>query len=313
MSNAVPNIAGQVNGAGAVDALFLKVFGGEVITAFEEKQVSSLINTERTIQSGKSAAFPMLGKTTDSYHTPGEEIVGKSLNHAEQVTTIDDILYGDLFIDELDELKNHYEVRSHYASELGRTIAYRKDRNIINTALLAARASHPVTGLAGGSQITLAAPGDELDGDKLVEAGFAAVQALMEKDVPLDDFYYIVRPAQYNALVNSSKAVNRDFIASANGGIDDGKVHNIAGLKVITSNHLPSTNVTGTFGNKYDGDFSDTVGLVVHKQAVSTVMFGGVKAEVTYDPRRFGWLMTARCAVGHGVLNPQGAVEILKA
>ena len=46
---------GQVNGAGDSRALYLKVYGGEVITAFEEATVSIDKHFVREIQSGKSA------------------------------------------------------------------------------------------------------------------------------------------------------------------------------------------------------------------------------------------------------------------
>lgn len=39
MTNSTVSRVGQVNQAGAVDALFLKQFGGEILTEFEETTV----------------------------------------------------------------------------------------------------------------------------------------------------------------------------------------------------------------------------------------------------------------------------------
>ena len=44
---------GQSNNAGDDQALFLKMFGGEVMTAFEETNVMRDLVTMRTIQSGR--------------------------------------------------------------------------------------------------------------------------------------------------------------------------------------------------------------------------------------------------------------------
>ena len=55
MANANPNFVGQVNNAGAQDALFLKVFAGEVMTAFAESCVTEQRHQVRTISNGKSA------------------------------------------------------------------------------------------------------------------------------------------------------------------------------------------------------------------------------------------------------------------
>lgn len=55
MSNATVSPLGQINGSGATDALFLKVFSGEVLTTFHRKTVFLERNFVRSISSGKSA------------------------------------------------------------------------------------------------------------------------------------------------------------------------------------------------------------------------------------------------------------------
>jgi hypothetical protein len=55
MSNATVLQLGQINGAGVSDALFLKMFAGELLTAFEEANVVMDKHTVREIKSGKSA------------------------------------------------------------------------------------------------------------------------------------------------------------------------------------------------------------------------------------------------------------------
>ena len=69
-----PSRVGQVNSAGDVDALFLKKFSGEILQTFEESNVFKPLHTVRTIESGKSAQFPVTGVASASYHTPGENI-----------------------------------------------------------------------------------------------------------------------------------------------------------------------------------------------------------------------------------------------
>ena len=57
MSAFTPTRPGLVEHAGTADALFLKLFGGEVLTAFDEKNVAVSRHMIRTISNGKSAAF----------------------------------------------------------------------------------------------------------------------------------------------------------------------------------------------------------------------------------------------------------------
>ena len=95
----------------------------------------------------------------------------------------------------------------------------------------------------------------------------------------------------------------------------DGKVLRVAGIEIIKTNNLPSgvvangTVAAGT-DNKYAGDFTDTVALVAHQEAVGTVKLMDLGMESEWDARRRATLMLAEYAVGHGVLRPDCAVEI---
>jgi hypothetical protein len=55
MANALVSRLGQINGAGDVKSLFLKVFAGEVLTSFEQANVMMGRHMVRTITHGKSA------------------------------------------------------------------------------------------------------------------------------------------------------------------------------------------------------------------------------------------------------------------
>ena len=70
-----PSRLGQVNLANDVDALFLKVFSGEIIASFEEANLMLPITKVRTISSGKVASFAVTGVASAQYHTPGESVL----------------------------------------------------------------------------------------------------------------------------------------------------------------------------------------------------------------------------------------------
>ena len=91
----------------------------------------------RSISSGKSATFPVIGTTSASYHTVGNEITGTQVKHNEKIINIDDLLLSSAFLSNLEEAKNHYDVRSVYSSEMGRALANKVDQNLIQLAVLA--------------------------------------------------------------------------------------------------------------------------------------------------------------------------------
>lgn len=306
MANATPSRLGQADASGAQDALWLKVFGGEVMAAFEEDNKFLDKQMVRTISNGKSAQFPATGRiAAAAYHTPGAEIVGSTVKHNERVIVIDDLLVSSAFIANIDEAKNHYEVRSVYSGEMGRTLAEAMDRNIAQVGVLAARATATVNGHFGGSALTNAAMAT--DGDVLAAQAFAAAQKLDEKFVPENDRFLALRAAQYYLLVQTTKVLNRDWDGA--GSYSEAKVPKIASLSVVKSQHVPNTNVASG-PTAYQGDFTKTVGLVWRRDAMGTVKLLDLAMESAYDIRRQGTLMVGKYAVGHGILRPECAVEL---
>ena len=313
MANATVSRLGQVNASGDANALFLKVWSGEVLATFQRENKMLGMTNVRTISSGKSAQFPVIGTTSASYHTPGNEIVGTSVKHAEKTINIDDLLVSSAFIANIDEAKNHYDVRSTYTSEMGRALANTVDKNLLQLAVLSAQASATITGGSGGTQITDADA--NTNATSLIASIFECAQALDEKDVPSEDRFCVVKPDVYYQIVQNDKILNRDFGANGNGVYSDGTVIKVAGINIVKSNTAVtayadnSSAVSGT-NNTYNVDAQYVVATVFHKSAIGTVKLMDLGMESEYDLRRQGSLMVAKMALGHGILRPESATLI---
>jgi hypothetical protein len=311
--NATVSTLGQINGAGSATALFLKVFGGEVLTAFwaENKFLSRTM--VRTITSGNSAQFPASHKGTASYHTPGNMIVGSGEPaRNERVITIDDLLVASRFVANIEEAKNHYDVRSELSRDVGFALSSTMDKNIAQVALLAARASATVTGGDGGTAITSASSGT--NADALVAALFDAAQALDEKNVPENDRYVYLKPDQYYNLVNSSsKLIHTDYGNTGNGSVAQGVVRWVAGMQIVKTNNAPIGVNVSTGPAAYQVNGTNTTAIVAQKGAVGTVKLMDVRMEMEYSMLHQGTFIVGSYAVGHGILRPECAVEIKSA
>jgi len=329
MANATVSRLGLVNNSGTgYDALFLKVFSGEVLTAFSENNVfNDSLHTVRTISSGKSAQFPVTGTATAAYHTAGTPLVGANQILAnEKIISIDDLLIAQSFVQQLDELKNHYDVRSIYATELGKALAKRYDQNVAKTIANASRASTTLTGGSGGTVLTLANGNTataDVTGDEIAAAIYDIAQAFDERDIPTTDRFCILPPAEYYKLAESAtRTVDVDFNPGGNGSFASGKVQMIAGIPVMMSNNVPQTNKApgaadtnelGGSNNTYAGDDSKTIGLVFHESAVGIVRLMDMRTEISgsdYGIMYQGTLMVAKYALGHGILRPECAATI---
>ena len=323
MSNATVSRLGLVDNTGTdFDALFLKVFSGEVLTAFTRNNIfNDQLHSVRTITSGKSAQFPVLGTATAAYHTPGNLLTGgNQIRHGERLISIDDLLIADVFVSRLEELKNHYDVRAAYADELGKALAKTYDSNVAKMIANASRASSTLTGIAGGLTLTLGSGNTasaNVDGDEIAAAIYDIAQAFDERDIPPTDRFCVLPPAEYYKLAESAtRTVDVDFNPQGNGSFASGKVQQIAGIPVMMSNNVPQSNVSSNptgANNTYSGDDSKTIGLVFHKSAVGTVKLMDMTTEISgsdYGIMYQGTLMVAKYALGHGILRPECAATI---
>ncbi len=318
MADAVASRLGQALAAGDDEALFLKLFSGEVLTIFENTNVTMGRTMVREISQGKSAQFPVMGRASAYYHTPGNEILGGQVKHNEKVIVIDDLLISPTFLADIDEAKNHYDVRSHYSAETGRVLAQTWDKHVLQVGILAARtttANIPGESPAG-SVITEGTAGDYDDPAKLYTAITTALRVMDEKNIPEEDRVVYLRPAAYWRLLEADGLVSKDF--GAGGDRTTGFVPRVGGAEIVKTNQLPDSNVAastveGGSRDSYVGDFTNTEALVMHKSAVGTVKLMDLSTRVDYDPRRIGHQVVAKFAVGHGVLRPEGAVELARA
>jgi hypothetical protein len=324
MANASPVKFGNANSGGTRDdALFLKVFAGEVITSFDRASKTEGADMVRSISNGKSATFPVMGRIGASYHAVGTEITGSDINHNEKVITINDLLISSVFVSNIEEAKNHWDVRSAYSTEIGRALAFQKDKHILQTIGQASLASASITGGDATTNVVntgIASATDSTAANAMIDAIFAAAKELDANYVPSEGRKCFMRLEEYYKLANATNAVNVDF--SGNGSIAEGKVHKIAGIELVPVAHFVDSNVTtGTdAGSATNGgstpqavDLSNFVALVSHPSAVGTVKLMDLAVEKEYDIRRQGTLMVAKYSMGHGVLRPEAAVGIKEA
>jgi len=323
MANATTSRLGLVNNTGTnFNELFLKVFSGEVLTAFAENNIfNESMHTVRTIANGKSAQFPVLGTATAAYHTVGTPLVGANQIKAnEKIISIDDLLISQAFISSLDEMKNHYDVRQTYSSELGKALARTYDQNVAKVICNASRASTNLSGGNGGVVLTLAngnTASANVTGDELAAAIYDIAQTFDERDIPPTDRFCVLPPAEYYKLAETAtRTIDTDFNPQGNGSFASGRVQMIAGIPVMMSNNVPQSNVGSNpsgANNTYSGDDSKTLGMVFHKSAVGTVKLQDMTTEISgsdYGIMYQGTLLVAKYALGHGILRPEAAATI---
>jgi len=292
---------GQNNASGDARALFLKLYAGEVLTAFQSKNIMMPLHRVRTISKGKSAQFPMTGKYRDAgYHTPGKEIIPTAAKHGERIVSIDDLLINAQFIPNIDEAMSHFDIRSVYTQEAGFGLSKVADQNILRMAIKAALTeSAAMAALATGAtmiQGPYTAFDDEdftqnvvvgersgatsdiayaRDPQKLSQAIMDAKRILDNANVPGDPFVVLSTDSYYDMFKISSTTplsslaiFNRDI--GGGGSAVAGVVPNILGMPVYVTNHLGSYATTADDSAWNSSLWTIAANVGEHKTGVAT-------------------------------------------
>ena len=300
---------GQSNLAGDALALFLKVFSGEVLTEFETNLVFKDKHFMRQIANGKSAQFPMVGKSTINLHTPGNDVTEDVVGHAEKVITIGSKVTAAHRIADIDEAMNHYDIRAPYSTEMGRALAKHYDYNVALSMLLAARSANPLTSRAGGTVLT--DPDYASSGEDLEAALFTAAETLDVKDVPMGETRYAYfRPAQFYLLAQREKLISKDLGGS--GEISKGSLATVAGISLVKTNQVPAIDETANakLETHLRLNAATTVGLIGTPMAAGSVQLMALQTEAERRIEKQDWFMVSGYVTGHDFLRPDCAIEL---
>lgn len=313
---------GQKLSTGDRDALFMKVFSGEVLTAFARNTVMMSRHQVRTIDHGKSASFAVMGRTRAKYLAPGNSLDDqrKKFEHSEKIIAIDGLLTADCLITDIDDAMNHYDVRVEYSRQLGEALAQSADCAIINElANMAAKEAPEAaenipdngvgaekvqgTGKAFEFETGLAISQSADYGNKIIEGLLAARAAFTKNYVPMGDRYCLLTPEGYSALIKALMPDSANYQALFDP--NSGKLQTICGFEVIEVPHLLNDGVDGKHKLNTKFTAAKLQGIVFHRSAVGTVKLKDLAMERARRAEYQADQIIAKYAMGHGGLRPE--------
>lgn len=320
---------GQKLSAGERDTLFMKVFSGEVLTAFARNTVMMSRHQVRTIDHGKSASFAVMGRTRAKYLAPGSSLDDqrKKFEHAEKVISIDGLLTADCLITDIDDAMNHYDVRVEYSRQLGEALAQSADCAVINELANMAAKDAPEAAenipdngsgadkVKGTGKAFEFATGLELSqsaeyGNKIIEGLLAARAAFTKNYVPMGDRYCLLTPEGYSALIKALMPDSANYQALFDP--NSGKLQTICGFEVIEVPHLLNDGVDGKHKLNTKFTAAELQGIVFHRSAVGTVKLKDLAMERARRAEYQADQIIAKFAMGHGGLRPEAVGVFVK-
>lgn len=286
--------------------LMLTEFGQMVLEAHDQTQDFKSFVFEKHISGAKSDTFPVIGRKRDATdHTPGDQILGGSIEHEQVIITVDNMIVDSIFLASIDEILLHYSVREAYAKQLGESLGYVKSRRVAQTIVLASRAA--ALGASGHvTPIRIGSATMKTSAAKMEEAHFRTVQFIRENDIGGGEIGTWWPWAQH--LLMARYTGIDDVDTSGSGDRSQGTVGRLGGVLPKGTNFIPSTNIATGLA-KYQGDFSTTAGFGANSLCAGMLGAKAMGVDVVNARDRLGTLMIASELYGLGILRPECAVE----
>ena len=333
--------------AGAASKMWLPIWSGEVIHAYDEYNVLESLVDSKTISSGREMQFPVTGTVAlNPAWDAGEELSGDGASTSGTFSVqLDKRPMASHFeIDNIDLMLTQWEFRSELARQAGLTLANTRDKQIyayLVRASAEAKLTHdPRSGLSlhGGF---VGNPYDNFGLSTAVasDRNVAALTYLQdledfmvhlqENDIPTEGVTSVVSPRAFQDIRalgvarTAAQAVDAQpmfgGVAQAGGlgapftqGMNKlGDALEYMGVTIIKSNHVAENlGDNPTIGEaKYSLKFNTAQikGVTWQKNAVAALKLQGLKVDTVDDIRRNTVFTVASMMAGTGVLRPECA------
>lgn len=324
--------------------LWLPLWSGEVINAYDQYNMFENMVTTRTISGGFSYEFPITG-TVDlkAAWEAGEELSGKGNTSRTFKVNLDARPMAAHFeTDNIDLLITQWDYRSELARQSGLTLANTRDRQLA-VALVAACAVAPIANDPRGTDFTTNAFQDPIDVGAVAPSAATETTALkvlegiedylvkcQENDVQVNNVYCVVTPKVFQVIralgiTKSGDASSVAFLKTPmfTAGDDYGGAGapismgmnamtdslEYMGVKIVKSNHLPKTDLEGAaIGSaKYNLKCNaiNLHGIIFQPEAVAGLSLQGMKVDTVADVRRNTQFTVASMLKGTGLIRPE--------
>ncbi len=337
---------------GYVNPLFVEEYSGAVEHRIKKKSFMKSFVNIKNITGTDTLSNDQIGHTSLQKVTRGVRPTDSGTTFDSVSIKVDTMVLARTNQHKMDDFFGRYSVRKAVGVEHGTTIGEFVDEAFLVQSIKAAQVSvaphggGPVVGgwagaykMGGGAigtvpaTISRSAP-DGFEGgnciileqanDESVAVDFdlairRLTQMMEEKDVDIEDGVLLVRPAQYNTLLDNDKLVDSDF-SDANGDFAKGKVLLSNNLRLMKTNRFPKQSHVGQThflsnagnGNAYDVTQADAncVAVLMLPKALLAGETIPLTSDVYYVKQELQWFIDSYLmfAVTPGRLEYAGAV-----
>lgn len=247
--------------------------------------------------------------------------------YSQQELTFDQPVISRQAVADIDTFIHQYDERQQAAEAQAKEFAEFNDKAMLIAVRKIAEMDHNKfdeagkmgKGFGGASRISITAV-DRKDPLKLLKA----IKDLMVKfqlkgiDPIKEGMTLFLGYEDFATLLDNEMLINTDYVTSVGSKVAGGWMLKPYGLHVVTTNHIPTTNVTGHLlssalnENWYDGDYTNTIGLLFNHKALLCGQLYGIRTDMWFNKESKTWFVDSWECIGAGPNRCEYAGAILQ-
>lgn len=247
--------------------------------------------------------------------------------YSQQELTFDQPVISRQAVADIDTFIHQYDERQQAAEAQAKEFAEFNDKSMLIAVRKIAEMDHNKfdeagkmgKGFGGASRISITAS-DRKDPLKLLKA----IKDLMVKfqlkgiDPIKEGMTLFLGYEDFATLLDNEMLINTDYVTSVGSKVAGGWMLKPYGLHVVTTNHIPTTNVTGHLlssalnENWYDGDYTNTIGLLFNHKALLCGQLYGIRTDMWFNKESKTWFVDSWECIGAGPNRCEYAGAILQ-
>jgi hypothetical protein len=336
--------AAAAGGAAGANKLWLPLWSGEVINAYDQYNVFENLITTKTLTGGYSYEFPVTGTVAlNPSWNAGVELGGGSSTSTTFKVNLDARPMAAHFeTDNIDMLISQWDYRSELARQAGLTLANTRDRQIVSTLIAASVVAPLASDPRGFTASNFPAPAvvdtstsaigvavsncTEAVALNILQAIENYLVFMQENDFPVQNVHCAVTPKVFQVIRalgiprTDTKFTNYPLFGASEevGGLGaplavgmNAMMDSLdyMGVKIIKTNHIPRTDLTaasiGMAKYNLTCNSVNIFGMIFQPEAVAGLSLQGMKVDTVQDVRRNTQFTVASMLKGTGILRPE--------
>ena len=268
--------AGDAPDSSGVNKLWLPLWSGEVINAYDQFNMFENMITTKSIAGGFSYEFPMTGTVDlNSSWDAGEELIGGSSTSSSFKVILDKRPMAAHFeTDNIDMLVTQWDYRSELARQAGLQLANTRDKQIaigLAAACAVPQLAADARGLAAAafqapamiSASVIASSCTEVEALKVLQEIENYLVVCQENDIPVTDVYCVVTPKVFQVI--RALGIPRSPSTSFGSGATASAINNYANNPLFTGSDEYGAGAPISVGMNMLTDSLDYMGVKIVK------------------------------------------------